>query len=260
MSWSTFLESAPPGEHGVQIYRELGELASSVARFLEAGFKAGEPAIVIATADHRQVFAAELERHGRNVGELEEQLLLRWLDADETLAAFMEGGAPSAARFEEVLGGALGEVAECFPHRTVRAFGEMVDVLAQRGQKAAAIELEELWNSLLETRRVALLCGYELDVFDLDTQTSALPEIVRTHTHPRPVADTARLAGAVHDALTEVLGPDAAAWIYLKVAEEVPRTSLPRAQAVLMWLSRDRPGTARRVLGRARTLYATATG
>jgi hypothetical protein len=256
MSWSTFLESAPPGEHGVQIYRELGELASSVGRFLEAGFETGEPAVVIATADHRQVFLRELERNGRQAGDLQEQGVLRCLDAEETLAAFMEGAAPSAARFEEVVGGALGEVADCFPDRTVRAFGEMVDVLAQRGQQGAAIELEELWNSLLETRRVALLCGYQLDVFDLETQTSALPEIVRTHTHPRPVADTARLAGAVHDALTEVLGPDAAAWIYLKVAEEVPRTALPRAQAVLMWLSRHRPGAARRVLGRARALYA----
>ena len=132
----------------------------------------------------------------------------------------------------------------------------MVDILFQRGQQAAAIAVEELWNRLLESRKCAVLCAYELDIFDLEAQTSVLPEILRTHTVPRPAADTARLAGAVHEALTDVLGSDAAAWIYLKVAEAVPRTALPRAQAVLMWLSRHQPSTARRVLQGARARYA----
>jgi hypothetical protein len=135
----------------------------------------------------------------------------------------------------------------------------MVDLLAQRGRQVAAIALEELWNGLLQTRRMALLCAYELDVFDLDTQTTALPEIVRTHTHQRPVADPARLAAAVHETLTDVLGHDAAARIYLRVvAEEVPRTRLPRAQAVLMWLCGHEPATAERVLQGARIRYARA--
>jgi hypothetical protein len=73
------------------------------------------------------------------------------------------------------------------------------------------------------------------------------------------VADPARLASAVHDSLSEVVGSDAAAWIYLKVAETVPRTALPRAQAVLMWLSRNQPTTAERVLQGARVRYARAT-
>jgi len=258
MSWATFLENAHPAEHGVQVYRELGELAASVGRFLDAGFRVGEPALVIVTPAHRQVFRAELERLGRDVDELEELGLLTCLDADETLAAFMDGDAPSAQRFQDVVGGAVDEVARRFPDTTIRAFGEMVDLLQQGGQGAAAIALEELWNGLLESRRLALLCAYELDVFDLHTQASALPEIVRTHTHPRPVADTGRLAAAVHETLTDVVGPDAAAQIYLRVAEQVPRTALPRAQAVLMWLSRNEPATAQRVLLGARARYAAA--
>ena len=258
MSWTTFLESGPPTEHGVQIYSELDELAASVGRFLDAGFRAGEPAIVIAADGHRQAFMKELERRGHKVDELEEQGLLTCRDAGEVLASFMDDDGPFAARFEDVVGGLVDEVAQRFPNQTVRAFGEMVDILFHRGQEAAAIALEELWNDLLDGRQVALLCGYELDVFDLETQTSALPEIFRTHTHSRPVAETARLAAAVHESLADVLGPDAAACIYLKVAEEVPRTSLPRAQAVLTWLSRHKPGTAKRVLEGARAHYAAA--
>ena len=258
MSWTTFLENAPPAGHGVQVYAELDELAVSVGRFLDAGFRAGEPALAIVTPDHWQAFEAELARHGHDVDRLRAQGLLTSCDADETLEAFMDGEMPSAERFEQVVGGTADDVARRFPGRTIRAFGEMVDILQQRGREAAAVALEELWNGLLETRRVALLCAYELDVFDLDAQASALPEIVRTHTHPRPVADTARLASAVHETLTEVLGSEAAARIYLRVAEEVPRTALPRAQAVLMWLSRHQPGTAQRVLQAARARYAAA--
>jgi MEDS: MEthanogen/methylotroph, DcmR Sensory domain len=256
MSWTTFLENAPPADHGVQVYRELGELAASVGRFLDAGFRVGEPALVIVTPAHWEVFREELDQRGRDVDELQEQGRLTCCGADETLAAFMDDDGPSPERFVEVVGGTVDEVAHRFPDTTIRAFGEMVDLLQQRGQEAAAIALEELWNGLLESRRFALLCGYELDVFDLDTQTSALPEIVRTHTHPRPVADTGRLAAAVHETLTDVVGPDAAAQIYLRVAEQVPRTALPRAQAVLMWLSRHEPPTARRVLQGARARYA----
>ena len=258
MSWTRFLECAPPGDHAVVIYPELDELARAVGHFLDAGIRAGEPGLVIATARHFPAFREELERRGRNVDDLKEQGLLTCRDGDETLAAFMDEDLPSAARFEEIVGGAVDEVARRFPGKTVRAFGEMVDLLVRRGQEAAAITLEELWNGLMETRTLALLCAYELDVFDLDTQTSALPEIVRTHTHSRPVADTGKLAAAVAETLTQVVGPDAAARIYLQVAQDVPRTELPRAQAVLMWLSRNEPATAQRVLQGARTRYAQA--
>ena len=258
MSWTRFLECAPPGEHAVVIYPEPDELAATVGQFLDAGFRAGEPALVIGTASHLPAFRAELERRGRNVEELQDQGVLTCRVADETLAAFMDGDVPSARAFEEVVGGAVDEVARRFPGKTARAFGEMVDLLLRRGQGAAAIALEELWNGLMETRTLALLCAYELDVFDLDTQTSALPEIVRTHTHSRPVADTGRLAAAVAETLTQVVGPDTAARIYLQVAQDVPRTELPRAQAVLMWLSSNEPATARRVLHGARARYAQA--
>jgi len=255
MSWSKFLESAPPTEHAVQVYTELDELAPTVGRFLDAGFQVGEPAVVIATPEHWDAFRAEISLDAE---ELKTRGLLTCCDAEETLATFMDGAVPSADRFEETVGGILDQVAARLPQRTVRAFGEMVDILFQSGNRAGAIAVEELWNRLLESRKCALLCAYQLDIFDLEAQTSVLPEIVRTHTHPRPAADTARLGSAVHEALTDVLGPDAAAWIYLKVAESVPRTTLPRAEAVLMWLSRHQPSTARLVLRGARARYAQA--
>jgi hypothetical protein len=256
MSWTTFLEAAPAADHGVQVYDDLGELAASVGRYLDSGFRAGEPALLISTSEHFDSFAQELAVRGWHVEQLEEQGLLTRLDAQQTLDAFMDGETPSAERFEQAVGRAIDEVASRFPDKTIRAFGEMVDLLWSRGNEAGAIELEELWNDLAATRRFALFCAYKLDIFDIDVQTSALPEITRVHTHPKPAADTSRLAAAVDKALAEVLGPFEAGQVYLQVAEHVPRTQLPRAQAVLMWLSRQNPTRAQQVLERVRTHYS----
>lgn len=257
MSWTTFLESAPAADHAVQVYDDLAELANSVGRYLDAGFGRGEPGVLIATAAHRHAFAAELRSRGWDTDQLEGKGLLVCLDAQQTLDMFMDGDSPSAEPFEQVVGGAIDDLAVRFPDKTIRAFGEMVDLLWRQGNEAGAIALEDLWNELAESRRFALLCGYHLDIFDIDVQISALPKIIRVHSHPRPAADTSRLAAAVDKALAETLGPFEAGQIYLQVAEQVPRTQLPRAQAVLMWLSQQQTPNAQRVLDRVRTHYTS---
>ncbi len=260
MSWTNFLETAPAADHAVQVYDDLAELADSVGCYLDAGFRRGEPAVLIATAAHRQVFAAELQSRGWDTDQLEKKGLLVCRDAQQTLDMFMDGETPSAELFEQVVGGTIDDLAARFPDKTIRAFGEMVDLLWKQGNEAGAIALEELWNELAESRRFALLCGYHLDIFDIGVQTSALPEIIRVHTHPRPAADTSRLAAAVDKALAETLGPFEAGKIYLQVAEQVPRTQLPRAQAVLMWLCQQQTRTAQQVLNRVRTHYTSLRG
>jgi hypothetical protein len=256
MSWNTFIEVAPAADHAVQIYDDLAELTTSVGRYFEAGFRVGEPALVIATAEHWQSFAAELESRGWDVDQLQRDALLTCCDAQQVLEQFMDGDVPAPDRFEQVVGAVIDDVAAEFPDTTIRAFGEMVDLLWRRGSEAGAIALEELWNELAEQRRFALLCGYNLDIFDLHVQTNALPEILRTHTHPRTSADMPRFAAAVDQALLEVVGPAEAGQIYLQVAEHVPRTQLPRAQAVLMWLGQQHSATAAKVLDRVRGHYS----
>jgi MEDS: MEthanogen/methylotroph, DcmR Sensory domain len=255
MSWSTFLEAAPPGDHAVQVYDDLADLGATVAQFCGAGFRLRQPALLIAAADNRAEFVAELTGRGWDVEMLQDEGRLVLREAAETLDEFMDGGLPAPTRFEKVVGGMIDELAARFPGATIRAFGEMVDVLWQRGEKPGAIALEELWNELAATRRFALLCGYHLDVFDLEVQAEALPDIVRAHTHPRTAVDSSTFAAAVDLALTEIVGSRQAGETYLQVAEHVPRTELPRPQAVLTWLSGQDAPTAKRVLDRARRHY-----
>jgi hypothetical protein len=235
--------------HAVQIYRDEAELAAVVAAYLAEGFEAGEPALVVAAPAHLESFAAESGW---------DNTLVTAADADETLAAFMEPDGPSGARFEAAVGRLLDAIAARNPTRRIRVYGEMVDLLVQRGETRAAIQLEELWNDLARKRDFSLLCGYRLDVFDRATQVSPLPGVCRTHTHVRADADPARLTRAVDRALGDVLGADQAGKVYLMVGDAARRGRVPVAQLALMWVSANMPALADRVLSAARAYYEQA--
>lgn len=257
MSWRTFIETAEAGDHGVHVYARPEELVQSVGRYLAAGFDAGEPAIVIATAAHDRAFADELRGRGYDPDELEQSGLLTRRDADAAVVSLMDGELPSPVRFETEIGGLVDRVAARHPDTTPRAFGEMVDIVWARGEANAAIALEELWNELARDRRFSLLCGYNLDIFDVGTQLDALPAVFGAHTHALPALDSAQLGAAVDHALANIVGPIDAARIYLDVAEHVPRDSMPRGQAVLAWLSKEDAPLAQGVLELARERYGS---
>jgi hypothetical protein len=182
-SWSDFLNDAVPGDHGVHVHSGVDDLATSVAVFLGAGFAAGEPAIVIATRDHRQLFAERLSSDGWDAERLTADGLLVSADAAQTLASCMVGPRVSAPFFETTVGFLIDDVAARFPGKSVRAFGEMVDLLVKRGEPDAAGTLERYWNDLAFTRSFSLLCGYELDVSERRVQEELLPMICSSHEH-----------------------------------------------------------------------------
>ncbi len=256
--WGEFLRSPEPTGHAVQIYQDVSELAASVADYLVPGFEAGDPAIVIATAEHRGAFANALAERGWSGADIEEPGLFTSLEAAETLAAFMHDGRPSKERFEHVVGGVIDSVSDRFPGRTIRAFGEMVDILCQRGDPASALELERLWNELARNRSFALLCGYQLDLFDRHAQISPLPGVCDTHTHVLPATDVTQLTRAVDFALENVLGPARTVNVYLSAQRQL-KVDAPLPQLALMWVSAQMPGEADRVLSLARERYTAGS-
>ena len=252
--WVEFLRTPEDADHAVQVYAEVEELAESVAGYLATGFAVGEPAVVIATAEHHETFVRALAGTGWDAGLLRDTGLLLTLDADETLGSLYEDGRLSAALFERVIGGVIDTIAERFPERRIRAFGEMVDLLTARGDPDAAAELEELWNQLMRTRRLSLLCGYRLDVFDRVSQ-QLLPVVCGAHTHVRPAYDMPRLDRAVHAALDEVLGAANSRMVQEIVRDDLERGSAPVSEQMLMWVSSRMPRHAERVLAIARANY-----
>jgi KaiC/GvpD/RAD55 family RecA-like ATPase len=247
-----------PHAHAAQTYLESGDLADSVAAYAAAGFEAGEPAVLVATAEHASLVAERLAITGWDARRTDELGLLVVADAESTLGRIMDGRHPSAFAFERVIGGILDEVSARFPKRRVRAFGEMVNVLCERGRRDAAVELEELWNRLARTRDFTLLCGYRVDVFDRTSQIETLPDVCRLHTHVTPGPDTDRLAHVVDDALVDVLGSPGAGQVYSLVGAQIRERRVPAPQLVLMWVSQNMPLSAERILASARTRYRDA--
>ena len=103
---------------------------------------------------------------------------LKLLDAETMLARFMVDGMPQWNAFHVVIGGAIAEMRLQYP--AVRAYGEMVDILWQRGEQQAAIRLEEFWNDIGQLQTFSLLCAYAMDPLRGETY-AGLESICRCH-------------------------------------------------------------------------------
>ena len=252
-AWRAFL-GTPGSGHAVQIYLDVEELADSVVAYLAAGWQRDEPAILVATPEHVDVFHQRLRTLGWDPAALAADGLLVTADAEQTLDALLVDGSPSAAEFERVVGGLLDGAAGP-ERRPTRVFGEMVDLLSERGRLDAAIALEELWERAAERRSFSLLCGYCLDVFDRAAQSQTLPPVCAHHSHVLPAQRYARFARSVDSALDEVLGSREAGRIYMLLGRQIQEERIPAAQLILMWVSSNMPILAERILDSARTHY-----
>ncbi len=174
--------------HAVQFYDDEKALYTTVAGFLGQGLMDDQPAILIATAAHRQPMLDYLRARTLDVDHALVRGDLIVLDAEKTLARFMLDDRPSADAFESTVGTLIRELLIKRSQQTlIRAYGEMVDVLWQEGKPDAAIRLEVLWNRLADRYGFALLCGYSIGHFY--RQTDRFEDVCRQHAHvvpPRP--------------------------------------------------------------------------
>jgi hypothetical protein len=166
--------------HAVRFYQDDLSLCRIVADFVLEGLSADQPAVVIATPAHQQGILKRIADGGHDVARLQHSADLIVLDAAQTMGRFVVDGMPNEGRFEtamiEVLDKACLGRTDC----TVRAYGEMVDLLWQAGMHAAAIRLEMFWNQLANTHRFSLLCGYSMGSFYKD---AAYDDICSLHSH-----------------------------------------------------------------------------
>lgn len=133
-----------------------------------------------ARAPHVQAVLDELARQGEDVPFLVRSGRLTILDAETALRGLMSHGRPSAEAFERLLGAPVRRLASRGP---VRVFGELVDVLASTGNVRASLELETLWNRLLEQTPIRLHCGYSAATFADVRAARAMKAICGQHTH-----------------------------------------------------------------------------
>jgi hypothetical protein len=167
--------------HAVQFYGNDQSLFTTVGRFIAEGLIAGQPGVIIATESHRRAILQQLKERLIDVPAARRLGDLVLLDADQTLSTFMAGGMPDGALFTKHVGELLTQTLRGREHTSVRAYGEMVDVLWKQGDADAAIRLEVLWNELASTHAFALLCGYSMGNFS--KQAEHFQAVCEQHTH-----------------------------------------------------------------------------
>jgi hypothetical protein len=258
-SWQNVLVAPARGQHIVQLYTEPEFLARAVGNFVGDGLRAGDASLILAIPSHWQEIARRLARDGFDLDELQGRGQLRVLEAASCLAEVLIAGMPDRERFHAVIGGAI-EAARRAGSGRLRVFGELVDLL-RRTDLAATIRLEELWNELLATQGISLLCGYSVDVFDPRVYRGFLQRVCAVHSDLIPVDDYARLEQAVARAYAEVFGaagdPDTLRRVFL--TDYHRPSTMPDAEAAILAVGEFMPTTIDALLHTAGKNYRTST-
>jgi diguanylate cyclase (GGDEF)-like protein len=171
--------------HCVQLYERETFLAETVAAYAARGLNAGDAVVIVAKDRNRSLFEFHLAAEGVDLAEARRTGQLTLLSAEQTLAEFMQAGWPDADRFRKSVGELVRKLASR-PWKGIRAFGEMVAVLWDLGQPAAALRLEELWDELAETENFSLLCAYAMNSFDGASGAQSFLGVCDSHSLVRP--------------------------------------------------------------------------
>jgi hypothetical protein len=172
--WSTIASN----DHVVQIYDNDTMLLNTLADYTSDGFYAGDSVVVIAKGNHMEALNSRLRLRGLNLDPLIASEQYIPLDADETLSKFMVNGYPDEKYFRETVTSIMKKARK--NGREVRAFGEMVALLWERGNSRATLQLEELWNNFCATESFCLFCAYPKDGFRHDASASMM-HICKAH-------------------------------------------------------------------------------
>ncbi len=257
--WRRLLADAGPCDHIVQLYQDEHFLNRAVCRFAAAALANGEGVILVPTQDHWKAFCPRLEAEGVDLEAVQRNGQLTVVDADRLLPQFMRDDMPDAPVFLGLAADVVTRSRAKDRYPRVRWWGEMVNVLWERGEVAASMNLEDLFDQLAHQQDIAIFCSFLMDNFDGEVHARMLPRLGENHSHLIPVEDYARLELAVADALRETVGSDEARVLEERLLQGYPtRFHMPRSQALLMALGQALPAVADGVRKRARTLYTAS--
>ena len=257
--WYGLLADAGPRDHIVQLYQDQQFLNRAVCRFAAAAIANGEGVILVPTVAHWDAFRPRLESEGVDVKAAEKRGQLTIVDADNLLPTFMRDGMPDSPVFLGLAANVVSQARGDGRYKKVRWWGEMVNILWERGDVAASMQLEDLFDHLADEQNIAIFCSFLMDNFDGDVHARMLPRLGENHSHLIPVEDYSRLERAVSDALRDTFGPDESRVLESQLLSRFAGAfHMPRSQALLLALRETLPLIADDVLQRSRNLYQTA--
>jgi DcmR-like sensory protein len=258
-AWDRVVADAAPRDHIVQLYQDQDFLNRAVCRFAGAALASGQGIILVPTLAHWNAIRPRLEAEGVDVEAARERGQLTVVDADDFLPRFMRDAMPDSPLFLGLAADVIGQARAGGRYRELRWWGEMVNVLWERGNAAASMNLEDLFDQLAKKHDIAIFCSFLMDNFDGEVHARMLPRLGTNHSHLIPVEDYGRLERAVADALRETVGPDEARELESRLLSDHSQPfDMPPAQALLLALRQVLPTLADPVLRRSRELYLAA--
>lgn len=186
--------------HIVQLFDNEESRAKNVASFLAEGYATHEPMLLIAQPAHWTAIITHLERNGVSMQRAIADGMFVVKDAQDTLQRVSPFASPSSGAFQDVLGGTLQALARRGPR--VRIYGEMGDILAQRGDFETLMKLEAIASHLLAALPVHVLCGYSASAFMPVSAHRPLIDVCCAHSSVRSHEDdhlSAWLLNAAHN-------------------------------------------------------------
>jgi hypothetical protein len=257
--WHRVVADAAPSDHIVQLYQDQDFLNRAVCRFAGAALANGEGIILVPTLTHWNAIRPRLEAEGVDVDAARDRGQLAVVDADEFLPRFLRDAMPDSPVFLGLAAEVIGQAHCGGRYQKVRWWGEMVNVLWERGDVAASMNLEDLFDQLAKKHDIAIFCSFLMDNFNGEVHARMLPRLGTNHSHLIPVEDYARLERAVADALRETVGTKEARDLEARLLSDYQQPfEMPRAQALLLALRQVLPTVADPVLERSRTLYSAS--
>jgi anti-sigma regulatory factor (Ser/Thr protein kinase) len=172
-------DGVEPRDHVVLFYESDDELALTVGQFLTAGLLADECALVVATSAHIEGFEAAMVRAGVDVGQARTSGRLLTVEAGEVMAQLLGGDRPDADAFITDVDEIVRRMSDT--GRRVRVFGEIVALLWDAGQVAAAIELEDVWNDFGRLVPFSLFCAYRAESVSGDHHEQSFDQLCHSH-------------------------------------------------------------------------------
>ncbi len=171
-----------PSVHSVHIYENEELLVTRLCAIIATSLRLGDSALIIATAGHREQLVKALEQVGIDTRSCARDGRYTMFDARQLLSTFMLDGMPDTNLFRQSIGSVLLDARRRADSRSqgLIAFGEMVALLWQEGNKAAALKLEELWNSAMRDVTFHLHCAYPRDGFNATGDINSVHDL---HTH-----------------------------------------------------------------------------
>jgi hypothetical protein len=170
-------------DHILQLFDTHTSRADAVSSFLREGLEQCEAVVAVMTPANWEYTSKRLRSRGVRVDDAVAAGQLTILDAAETLKKLSRNGIPDRERFDATIGTLARRLRS--GGRTLRAYGEMVDLLAGEGDYRGAQQLEGLWNELREREPFTLFCGYSAVNFGDPRTSTALRHICRSHSRVR---------------------------------------------------------------------------